>query len=481
MLCKLRSAPVLQALSRFLASPAYILALSAATAVAHILGLMPVIYALFTLIFVYTCLLGTDLLPAMPVVLFCYIAPPWQHNPGRHPESFVYAGGVYLACLGFLMAASLILRLCTDPVLGHRAFLKKSRKLLPGMLLLTLAYALGGLRTEGFGLQSIAFGLLQGGAIVLPYFLFSGGVDWKRVRKDYFAWIGFAAGCLLVTELLWLYCTKDIVTTQAVGLLIHRQNIYTGWGMYNNLGAMLAMMLPFAFYLASRYNKGWIGTVIGTFFLIGIIFTCSRTSIIFGFAAWLVCILLMILSAKNRRANIFALICAVVLVVSTAILLRNRLQTLFYELLTLGTDPSSRDWLYENAMGLFQSHPLFGTTFYPPTDQSWSWSVVSEFTDLFPARWHSTLLQLLASCGLVGLGAYLFHRYQTLRLFLRGISREKAFIGCSVFVLLGCSLLDCHLFNIGPALFYSMALAFAENCTPPNEHQAVMLNNNICK
>ena len=31
-------------------------------------------------------------------------------------------------------------------------------------------------------------------------------------------------------------------------------------------------------------------------------------------------------------------------------------------------------------------------------------------------------------------------------------------------MLLLCSLLDCHFFNIGPTLFYSMALAFGEHC-----------------
>ena len=34
---------------------------------------------------------------------------------------------------------------------------------------------------------------------------------------------------------------------------------------------------------------------------------------------------------------------------------------------------------------------------------------------------------------------------------------------CSVLALVVCSLFDCHFFNIGPTIFYAMALAFAEN------------------
>ena len=50
------------------------------------------------------------------------------------------------------------------------------------------------------------------------------------------------------------------------------------------------------------------------------------------------------------------------------------------------------------------------------------------------------------------------------KLFFDTLSKETVFIGASVFVLLICSLFDCHFFNIGPTLFYAMALAFAENC-----------------
>ena len=57
----------------------------------------------------------------------------------------------------------------------------------------------------------------------------------------------------------------------------------------------------------------------------------------------------------------------------------------------------------------------------------------------------------------------MLHRIQTLRLFLKNPAKEQVFIGCSVAALLVCSLFDCHMFNIGPVLFYSMALAYAEH------------------
>jgi len=72
------------------------------------------------------------------------------------------------------------------------------------------------------------------------------------------------------------------------------------------------------------------------------------------------------------------------------------------------------------------------------------------------------VVQLLVSAGVVGLVAYLAHRVDTVVFFLKRRSRENSFIACSIIVLLITSLLDCHFFNLGPVLFYSAALAFAE-------------------
>ena len=69
----------------------------------------------------------------------------------------------------------------------------------------------------------------------------------------------------------------------------------------------------------------------------------------------------------------------------------------------------------------------------------------------------------MSSCGSVGLIAYAFHRFQTIKLIFKKPNAEKSFIGLSILALLLMSMLDCHFFNIGPTLIYSMALAFAEN------------------
>ena len=152
-----------------------------------------------------------------------------------------------------------------------------------------------------------------------------------------------------------------------------------------------------------------------------------------------------------------------VLVIAVAVLHRQIYQ-LFQKLLEKGLDPSSRDVIYEEGVKQFLKFPVFGGTFYPTDFKPWEWSTLEAFTSFFPPRWHNTLVQLGASCGTVGLLAYGYHRYQTVKLFVKRRSRETIYIAISIAALLGMSLLDCHIFNVGPTLFYSMLLAFAEKC-----------------
>lgn len=447
-------------LNRFLAAPGYVLFIMLLALLSNTLGLELVVYSIYILLFVYVCLCGEDLLPLMPIVICFYIAPSVNNNPGRNETSVFYPehGGIYLLCIAGIGCGALIFRLIRD----RKSFFRGKNKLLSGMLLLTASYLLAGIGSNGYAdnaPKSILFGALNGAAILIPYFVFSGGVRWEKARKDYLAWTGFGVGCALLCQILWIYTTGNVI----VDGVIQRQAIYTGWGMYNNIGALLAMMIPFPFYLATRYRKGWIGTLAGSLFIIGVLLTCSRGSILCGVGIYFLCVVLMLYYANNRRANALALILfaggfSVLLTVFSRPLLN-----LFSSLLDRGLDPSNRDIIYKDGMLLFSKYPIFGGSFFSTEYSPWGWSTVEIFTNILPPRWHNTLVQLLASCGIVGLGTYLVHRVQSALLFTRDRKPEKIFVAASLLVLLACSLFDCHFFNIGPVLFYSMALAYAEN------------------
>lgn len=448
-----------QRLDVFFSRPRYIFLIMALTGFSNLFGAELAVYTLFTAIIVYVCLWGRDLLPLMPIVICCYVAPSVGNNPGKSDTSVFTAGhgGLYILILGLIIAGVLLYRVIRD----RKQFFSQKRVLLLGLVLLSISYLLSGIGSQGYtniALKNIFFALLQGACILIPYWLFTGGVQWKTTRRDYFAWMGFALGCLLFVQILWIYCTDTIV----VDGIIDRSRIYTGWGIYNNMGCMLAMMIPFAFYLASKYRKGWIGTVAGSVFLIGVFLTCSRASILVGVVCYVVCVGLMLFYARNRKGNLMALIIVICSLVLTVLVFHRQLYRLFSGVFSMGMDPNSRDSIFVSGLKQFMRAPVFGISFYPPEGLAWSWATTGSFRSFFPDRWHNTVIQLLAGCGITGFAAYCYHRYQTVRLLMLAKTQEQLLIGCSVLTLLACSMFDCHLFNLGPALFYSMALAFGE-------------------
>lgn len=458
----LGSSPFRNKIDRFMANPAYVLLIMALTAFSNICGAERLVYTVFVLVAAYICFFGKDLLPIMPMMICCYFAPSVNNNPGKNTASVFSAegGGLYLAVLAVIVAFSFLYRIIRD----RKMFFGRKHTLLSGMLILAAAYLLGGIGSNGYtrhALQSILFALLNSAAIIIPYLLFSGGVKWDEARKDYLAWVGFSAGCMLLCQIGWIYLTGNVI----VNGIIERNTIYTGWGMYNNIGAMLATMIPFPFYLATKYRKGWIGALAGSLFMVGVVLTCSRASILCGGAIWFMSVVLMLYFADNRRANTFTIVMFGGGILVLVLFFGEPLLNLFSSLLDRGLDPSNRDTIYKDGFKLFSKYPIFGGSFFSTEYAPWGWSTNKDFTSFFPPRWHNTYVQLLASCGAVGFAAYWVHRLQTVKLFLYSRKPEKIFAACSIIVLLTTSLFDCHFFNIGPVLFYSMALAFAENCS----------------
>lgn len=458
--------PLGERINGFLGSPYFVLCVILAALLSNCFGWELFVYTLFVVVAVYCCFFGRDLLPLIPLVVCGYLAPSVGSNPGKNPESvFTWEhGGWYIALLAGVLVAALVIHI----IIYAKHFFAKKRMLLPGMLALFGAYLLSGLFSPAYpdlALRNLGFAAMQGAALLVPYCLISGGVRWHKNRKDYFCWTGFGVGCLLLGELCWIYLTGGIIEEG----VIQRDGIYTGWGQHNNIGGMMAMMVPFAFYLGSRYKKPWVSMLAGTAFLGGVFMSCSRSSILFGCAAYAVCVAVMLFKSHNKKVTLVTLGVSLVAAGVMVLVFRHTLVKLFWNLISLGANPSYRDVTWSAGLQQFLKYPIFGGSFYPIDFTPWDFSEVAAFSKFYPPRWHNTVVQLLACTGTVGIFAYIFHRVQTGWLLLKQFNREKAFIGCSVLVLLGTCMFDCHFYNIGPVLFYSMGLAFAENCSACEE------------
>lgn len=446
----------------FLYSPVYLIFLGLITILSNVLSWEVYVYPVLLLTGICVCLFSRDLLPIFPIFACGYISPSLSNNPGLENDSiFSFSGaGIMLWGLILLLAASLVYRLVTDPDFGGKKFLNKKRALLPGMLVLAITYTISGV-TSGqwseYGLRNLLFSFIQLVAVGGLYYLLSGAVQWDRAPREYLPWTAICVGYILVVEMLNIYATKEVI----VDGTISRVHIATGWGHYNSIGALLTVIIPLPFLLTGK-RYGWFAYLSTLLFYVILLFTCSRGSIIFGTVVYAASYILSLIHSRNARRQILAHIAVLVLLGFAVAKCREQILQMFSIFETMGLESPGREETYREGIKQFRKFPVFGGSFYPVDYWPYAWATADTFSTLFPPRWHNTFVQLLATGGVVCLAGYLFHRIQTIRLFLKNCTTEKLIAGMSVAGLLLTSMVDCHFFNVGPVLTYSAVLAFVE-------------------
>lgn len=450
-------------LNTFLESPAFVLMIGFLTVIANLFKAELIVYTVFIILGCYIVLFCSDFAPTCIIFLCCYIMPSSGNNPGRAAKSIFYPqnGGIYLLILAVLFVGCVIYRLVTDRELGGKNIWTRTRKFLPGMLILGAGYLLAGAfsgRYFAHGAMNFVFALIQVLAVTGLYWFFSGTIRWEKISGDYWAWIGFTVGLTVSLELVGIYAFHHVIQNFKIQTAL----IYSGWGNANNIGCMIAMMIPFALFLGHRTGKAGLFSLAAFFMIACVFFTCSRNSILVAVPLYVFTLIMICRNSENKKTFLRFTGGAALLLLFLALLFHRSILLMFQELLQRGFNPRNRDRIYPQGIEAFLRNPIFGESFYPKSTTIDMWSTLPQMQSILPARWHNTVIQLLASCGLVGIVCYSVHRIQTVRFFWQRRRTDLIIIGLSLMSLLLMSLLDCHFFNIGPTMFYSAMLAFAE-------------------
>lgn len=443
---------------RFFNSVWYLLMIAAATACANVFSLELPVYYFYLVCGIAASLFAEDAYPVLPVFCFAYMSVSAPNNPATNVGSSVFHQPVFLLHVAFI-ALSAVIFLVGRLVVELIAHPKRRRvpALSVGFLALGASYVLGGLLSGFYGGRTALFGFAEICSLGLVYFYFYYTVDWKARGAHACAVLFTCIGLCVAAEIVGMYFLPGVFGEDGVD----RSKLVTGWGMYNNVGCVMAMCLPAPFYFAATRKGGWRYNLLGNLFMLAVAFTQSRASILFGGCVYLACAAAVLVKTrgKERLAHV-AVYAAVVLVCAVgAAALWEKVAALFRSLLDIGFHENGRLETYKEGFSQFLSAPVFGVGFYECHGFQWGQLPPTSF---LPPRYHNTYIQLLACGGGVAMLAYLVHRVQTLRLLFRRPSVEKTFIALSVVALVLTSLLDCHFFNFGPGILYSALLAFAE-------------------
>lgn len=482
----IRESEPIQKINSFIYSPWCIAVLGLLTVLGFTFSLELVFYSIVAVYTIYVALFARDLMPIMPLFVFCYITPSVANNPGSNKSSFFHGtGGIVLIGLLVLALAFIIVRLIIDDEIGFAKMFKTKRRLLISMLVLSASYFLSGIghpKYPEYVKSNLLFAFMQFGSLFLLYFILSSSVKWDKANLDYFAWFGLIMGLAVTAELFILYIRLDGFSAiikegfdGARGL-----NLSTGWGCRNNVGALISMSIPFAFYFASKKMRSSLFLLLACFLMVAVVLSASRASILGAAFAFAVCLVYTFFKCNNKKEYRITTLVIVCIGILGAIILHKQIIGVFAELYDkvfgAASDRSesfdSVDKLSSGRLDIYITgikdvylkYPIFGQSFFPLEEFKGIYTNghIKEIVSIIPPRWHNTVVQMLASCGTVGMLAYSYHRIDTIILYFKKRTVTNAFIGLSVLTMLLMSLLDCHFFNIGPVFFYSTALAVME-------------------
>ena len=189
-------------------------------------------------------------------------------------------------------------------------------KLTLGFIILGIVYILGGLFSSHYGFRTAFFGFIQIATLGFSYFYFYYTVDFKKVEKDYFGWLFLSIGILLSLETLVMLHQADFFTTTGN---FSRDQIFTGWGVNNNVSGMLVMMIPIPIYFALEKKNSIVYLLIANILYIATILTQSRNGIFMGGIILLCSKSIIQYSAKIKKQPISKTIALILFVLSCLI------------------------------------------------------------------------------------------------------------------------------------------------------------------
>lgn len=399
-----------------------------------------------------------DLTPVITLFVFMNVIVSYKHSPSfTAGESNYYLQPhilIQVAILIGILVVAGVFRLAKT--IYTRKF--KPSPILYGLCALAAAFLLNGVFSSNYTPMNLVYGLIQAVIYLGVFALLKDNIKLDKDTFEKLALNFLALSVVLLIELGVTFLTAEIYIDGE----IVRDNISFGWGVYNTMGLLLLLCVPAIFYLAGKYKRGWLLTVYSVLIGVACVFTTSRQAMVGLLIVYPISYICMLIWTRKRREHIIvAIIFAAVGLILTALLWNFVTTSVKQILANMFVDgefyASSRSYIYDMGFKNFERAPIFGVGFYSPE----LGEVLNNVSglDAMPDFYHNTLLQMAASCGLIGFIVYVVHRCQTVLSFLNNITPERTFIALSILVILILSLFDVHMFDILPTFLYSCFLA----------------------
>lgn len=279
-------------------------------------------------------------------------------------------------------------------------------------------------------------------AITLIYIVLINGTD--ESVKDYtmHAFVSFGVGaCLLIIN---YYANVDDLV-----LAFHNKSLRVGFAITNIIAAAIGTCIPASIYLATK-KFPQIFIPLAVIMYVAILFTFSRAAILVTTVVLPIALIYGFLVSKKKLHYGLTFGGTAVVILVLVLVLKDKLPIWFEHTKELGLSDNGRLKLWKYGWEDFKRNKIFGSGFYG-----------EDGADLVGPlkKYHSTIIQILACSGIVGVIGFGFHYYQRYKLMFKKLSIYKMFWLFALAVYEGCALID-----IGQIMFFSqimLALLFA--------------------
>ena len=451
---------IVSGLRAFFESDIYPVVIALCVLLGHVLGIEIYLGAAIIAMVVASLILCDGIKPfIMPLISFIYLVN-LKHTPG-HPnfndDYYFKAPNVIII---IILAAALAVALAYRSYKLFRPNFRRSTIMLLPLSLLSLAFLCNGFFSGGYNYLSLVYGITQIAVYFFLFYLLYFGIREENYESlmRYLTLVTVLAAMVLVGEMAFLYVAYRDLVIQNGG--INQNNISLGWGIWNPVGVSIALLIPMQIYGAIKYKRPYIYVLSAILTYAAALLTLSRNAMIFATLALIGSVAVGCFYGKRKK--VFRIVtvtgCALgaALALVGAALLFDRLPELIGRVFAELVDPNGRLELWAQGFNNFLSAPIFGKGFLGFGEND-----TFEAVSFIPDMAHNTVIQLLSSMGIVGLGAYLYYRFCSLKPFFKAPTLEKTIMLIAILTVLLMSLLDNFVFYIYIMFYPTVLLAVA--------------------
>ncbi len=404
-----------------------------------ILGLA-VCFLLASFIFLFS----EDTRPAIAVAFLVILTGRYKDNLDAYLSKLAFA--VY-AVLGAIFVFAVVYRL-----VFRRVEWKKKSGLL-GMAFFCAAILIGGAFSKYATLKNTGYVVAYSAVAFFVYAFFAFTLKKREDNLLYLARVCAVVIGVIALQVFELYLRLYVDGTE-LGIA-WKNKIVLGWSISNMVAEMMVFLFPAVFYLISKEKYGYLYWALLFVSVLAIGLTLCRNAVLWGGLAIVAGVIANCFVGRHKLFHRCVAIAGITCFVGGLVLIfalgyGDKLFSLVERILS-GSD-HSRGFLLKKHWFFFLESPVNGVGFQAYSSLHYAMVTYA----------HNNLVQILASCGIVGMVLYLMHRIQTVCLVVKKPTAPRLFMGGCILVMLGISMLSPTFFLPYFMIYYSIILVSIE-------------------